>query len=279
MPVAIQRTRPGPLRLGLRVTLARAYPRVIGANREPSWIFFDIVLPLLATLALLYVYRALDAPPRFEGYVIVGGAMTAFWFATIWMMAMQLRWEKDGGNLEFYMAAPPSIMWVLAGMALGGSFSTTLRALAVVALGALAFEIPFVWANLGWALVAALACIAALYSVGMVAASLFLRFGRGVENALMTLQEPVFLVTGTFFPIRPLGLGITVAGSVIPLTLGVDALRQLLFVGEESSILPWQVETVILFGYTALMLVLARLALDYMERLAKRDGRLTLRWQ
>jgi ABC-2 type transport system permease protein len=279
MPPSGRRARPSWLLLGLRTTLARAYPRVIGANRELSWVFFDILLPLLAVLGLLYVYRALGAPPRFEGYVIVGGAMTSFWFATIWMMAMQLRWEKDGGNLEFYMIAPPSLMWVLAGMALGGSFSTTLRALTVVALGALAFEIPFVWTNLGWALLATLATITALYSVGMAAASLFLRFGRGVENVLMTLQEPVFLVTGTYFPVRALGLGLAMAGSLIPLTLGVDAQRQLLFAGEALPLLPWQAETVILAAYTALMGLGARFALDLMERWAKRDGRLTLRWQ
>jgi len=39
------------------------------------------------------------------------------------------------------------------------------------------------------------------------------------------------------------------------------------------------VETAILFAFTALFLVLARVALDHLERLSKREGRLTQRWQ
>jgi len=33
--------------LNLHAVVGRAYPRVIGANREPSWIFFEAFLPLL----------------------------------------------------------------------------------------------------------------------------------------------------------------------------------------------------------------------------------------
>ncbi|MDP8959599.1 MAG: ABC transporter permease [Actinomycetota bacterium] len=271
--------RPSWLRLGLRTALARAYPRVVGANREPSWVFFDVVLPLLATVALLYVYRGLGAPPRFEGYVIVGGAMTAFWINIIWMMALQFKWEKEGGNLELYMASPASLMWILVGMATGASFSTTLRALTVVGLGVFAFGVPFTWHNAGWGILAALFTIAALYGVGMMAASLFLKFGRGVENGMQTLQEPVYLLTGAFFPVRALGLGVAVAASVVPLTLGMDALRQLLLPGDALPLLSWPLEVLLLSAYTVLAVSAAHFSLRRMERAAKQDGRLTLRWQ
>jgi ABC-2 type transport system permease protein len=267
------------LALGLRTMIARAYPRVVGANREPSWIFFDVVLPLLATIALVYVYRSLGAPPQFEGYVIVGGAMTAFWLSTIWTMAMQFRWEKESGNLELYMQAPTHIMWILAGMAVGSSVSTTLRAATVVAIGVFGFHIPFDWSNAGWAAVAALSTIAALYGVGMIAASLFLKFGRGAENVIQTLQEPIYLVTGAYFPVRALGVALAAAGSIVPLTLGMDALRQLVLPGDAMPLLPWSAEIAILAGYTVAALGAAHLALARMTRAAKADGRLTLRWQ
>ena len=35
-------------RLFIQTVLARAYPRIIGQQREKSWMFFDIVMPLLA---------------------------------------------------------------------------------------------------------------------------------------------------------------------------------------------------------------------------------------
>ncbi len=41
---------------------ARAYPRLIGQQREKSWMFFDVFLPMLAVSAYVFVYRAIGAP-------------------------------------------------------------------------------------------------------------------------------------------------------------------------------------------------------------------------
>ena len=46
----------------LRAVGGRAYPRIRGMLREPSWVFFEILLPFLATSAFVFVYRALQAP-------------------------------------------------------------------------------------------------------------------------------------------------------------------------------------------------------------------------
>jgi ABC-2 type transport system permease protein len=271
--------RPGPLRHGLQTVIARAYPRVVGANREPSWVFFEVFLPLLATVALVMVYRALDAPPRFEGYVILGGAMTAFWLNTIWNMAAQFRWEKENGNLELYLASPVHLMWILTGMALGGSFSTSLKAAAVITLGAVVFDVPFIWSAWPVALLILLVTLAALYGVGMALSSLFLKFGRNAEQGISSLMEPVFLVSGAYFPVRALGVGAAVAGSLVPMTLGMDALRQVLFAGDAFELLAWPIEVLLLFVYAVMVMLIARWALKRMEYAAKVSGRLTLRWQ
>ena len=41
------------MELFLRTIVARAYPRVIGANREKSWIFFETLLPLLSVASTM----------------------------------------------------------------------------------------------------------------------------------------------------------------------------------------------------------------------------------
>ena len=48
----------------MRGIVGRAYPRVSGILREPSWLFFEIALPFLTTSGFVFVYRALQAPPR-----------------------------------------------------------------------------------------------------------------------------------------------------------------------------------------------------------------------
>jgi len=80
-------------RLFLKTILARAYPRIIGQQREKSWIFFEIFMPMLAVAAYVYVYRAIGAPEEYVGFVVVGGAMTAFWMNVLWSMSSQLYWE------------------------------------------------------------------------------------------------------------------------------------------------------------------------------------------
>jgi len=87
-------------RLFLQTVLARAYPRIIGQQREKSWMFFDIFLPMLAVSAYVFVYRAIGAPNEYVGFVVMGGAMTAFWMNVLWSMSSQLYWEKEMGNLS-----------------------------------------------------------------------------------------------------------------------------------------------------------------------------------
>jgi hypothetical protein len=56
----------------LRAVRGRAYPRVSGLLREKSWLFFEILLPFLTTSAFVFVYRALQAPPEYIGFVLGG---------------------------------------------------------------------------------------------------------------------------------------------------------------------------------------------------------------
>ena len=115
MTVAVSRTM-----LNVRALFGRSYPRVIGMQREPSWIFFETVLPLLGIAAYVFIYRgffdgalnspnaavrtaALETLNAMVGFVVLGGTMIAFWLNVLWSMASQLYWEKEMGNLQLYM--------------------------------------------------------------------------------------------------------------------------------------------------------------------------------
>jgi len=70
-----------------------------------------------------------------------------------------------------------------------------------------------------------------------------------------------------------------VAAGLIPLGLGVDAMRQVLLGAKARPLLPVGIEVLILIGFMILFLWLAHLSLAHLERLSKREGRLTQRWQ
>ena len=265
----------------LRAVGGRAYPRVTGLFREKSWIAFEILLPFLATSAFVFVYRALQAPSEYIGFVVLGGAMTAFWLNVIWMMASQLWWEKSQGNLELYFAAPMSIMSVLFGMAFGGMVMSSTRALVILVIATFVFGVQFAVEQ--WVLLFAVfvLTLAALYGLGMMLASLFLMWGREAFHLTQLFTEPVYFVSGLNFPVARLGLLGALALATIPLAVGLDAMRQLAFVDATFPIgtPPPAVEALILVAMTVVFLFAARWMLKTLERMARQEGRLSVRWQ
>jgi ABC-2 type transport system permease protein len=268
------------LELFFRAVVARAYPRVVAANRERSWLFFDVVLPLLATSAYVYVYRSLGAPGQFEAFALIGGAMTAYWLNMLWGMATQLYWEKEMGNLEALIMAPAPTMAIMLGMALGGLYSTTVRALAVMTAGSILFSVVLDLSGLLLVAAVFLATMAALYGMGITLSSLFFLYGREAWSGVSILQEPVYLGAGFYFPVKALGSLISLPASMIPLTLGLDAFRQLLVPGAETAgLFSVELELFLLVAQAALYVVLSAKVLDRLERAAREAGTLGLRGQ
>ena len=171
--------------------------------REKSWVFFELLLPFLATSAFVFVYRSLQAPSEYVGFVVLGGALTAFWLNVIWMMANQLYWEKSQGNLELYFAAPIDIMAILFGMAArrhGDERHARGRSILVVAswLFGVTFSVD------QWFLLVAVfvLTLTALYGLGMMLASLFLVWGREAYQLTAALHRARLLRLRTQLPGR-----------------------------------------------------------------------------
>jgi ABC-2 type transport system permease protein len=314
--------------LNLRAVVGRSYPRIVGANREPSWIFFEAFLPLLGIAAYVFIYQffgnqaiavitqttatapwgmcgthaCADATEQAQylaavnantnalvASVVLGGTMVAFWLNVLWSMASQLYWEKEIGNLQLYMMAPMNRMALLGGMAVGGMVMTSMRAVSTLVAGVLVFGVIFQVAN-PWLLLAVFfATLIGLYGLGMMFASLYLLWGREAWNLSALMEEPIFFSSGFYFPLGGLlripgwGPAIAIAGSFIPASIGLDALRQLTLgstaFGGTLWIFDVMTELEILVIMAVLFLILARYSLAYLETLAKREGKLTSRHQ
>ena len=263
-------------RLFLKTVLARAYPRVIGQQRDISWLLFDVLMPFGSMVAYVLVYQAIGAPREYVGFVVMGGAMTAFWMNILWSMSSQLYWEKESGNLGLYIAAPGSLTAILLGMALGGLVATSLRALVITVAGSLMFHVQYQVASYWQLFTVFTLAMVALYGMGMMLASAFLLFGREAWHMVNLAQEPVFLASGFYFPIKSFPFWVAAAASIIPLTLGMDAMRQLVFPsGFKIGFLTVSLEIGILLVLSVFFLVAAKILLAYMEKLAIREGRLT----
>jgi ABC-2 type transport system permease protein len=263
-------------KLFLQTIIARSYPRIIGQQRETSWVLFEIIMPLGAVVGYVLVYKALKAPQEYIGFVVMGGAMMAFWMNVLWSMSSQLYWEKETGNLALYIIAPNSMIAILLGMAVGGLVATLTRAIVIMLVGSWMFNIHYVVVDPLQLFAVFSLSMVALYGMGMMFASVFLLFGREAWAVSDLVSEPVNLVSGLYFPVKSLPFWIAAAASVIPLTLGLDAMRQLVFpTGVSLGFLSPGLEIGILAGLCVFFLVGAKLLLDYTERLSIREGRLT----
>jgi len=83
-------------------------------------------------------------------------------------------------------------------------------------------------------------------------------------------------LSGTFFPVRNFNFWVAAGASIIPLTLALDAIRQLTSSsGAALGFLDVGTEVAVLAGLSVVFLIAARFLLAQLERLAIAEGRLT----
>jgi len=265
------------IRFFIKVVIARAYVRVIGAQRELSWLVGDTLLPFLAVCAYVLVYRAMKAPPEYTGFVVLGGVIMTFWVHMLWMMAMQLFWEKEMGNLARYLMSPLPRPALLLGMALGGIIMTSSRALIIYLASRYVFDIRFSFNEPWLSLLIFVVTLCALYGMGMVLCSLFFIAGRGINYGMQAMHEPMFFLGGFYFPLKQLGMFTAIgAAAIIPVALGLDALRQTMLDSYQLGLLSPKVELSILSVMAVVFTWVSVLMIRRLEYLGRKMGKLTL---
>jgi len=261
---------------GFKAAIARSYVRVKGGNREPSWLVWEVFLPLLMISSVVYTYQNLNAPREFVGFVILGGAMMSFWFNVLWGMGSVMYWERERGNLEVFIVTGAPLYGLLLGMALGGMFNTTIRALAIVLIGVFVFNAYFNPVGIPGAILIFILTLAALYSLGLSLASIYLMYARSGWRASELLSEPMMFISGMYYPITVFPFLLQLIASLFPLAIGIDGIRMCLILGSSINNLIWHIAMLIVM--TIILLWIGLKILRYMEMRARREGRLILRW-
>jgi ABC-2 type transport system permease protein len=266
------------LRHATQSVVARAYPRVFGMLREPSWLFFDLVFPILGMSALIFLLRSRGADETWISATILASALLTFWTSVIWMMAGQFRWERDSGNLTLYITAPVGLGSITLGMAIGGALGMAIRAAVVIVAGTVFFGAHYdVHEPLLLALTLLLG-VAAMYALGACLAAFFLISGRQADHLGDLLNEPMQLLGGLFAPVRSLGIVGIAAIGILPLAPAADALRQIAVPQlAASGLLPVPIELSILTVMLVIFSIGSHFALAYIERAGRAGGRLLTR--
>lgn len=265
-------------RHALQSIAGRAYPRVFGMLREPSWLFFDLVFPILNMSSIVFLLRSRGVDDAWVSATILASALLTFWASVIWMMGAQFHWERDSGNLTLYITAPVGLGSIALGMAVGGAIGVLIRAAIIVAAGSVLYGATYAVADPLLFAGTLLAGIAAMYSLGICLSSIFLISGREADHLGGLLNEPMQLFGGVYAPVRNLGPIGLVAVGILPLAPAIDALRQLALpqLGA-NGLLPVPVEIALLVAMSVFFGVLGRRLLAYIERVGRAGGRLLTR--
>lgn len=263
--------------LWIRTVYARAWIRLKSIYGEPLWLVVGVVFPLFTSFALAFLYTS-SGSAALAGFAILGGVMVSFWGNVIWSMAAQFYWDKQEGMFEIYLVSPAPMTGILVGMSIGGFAATGPSALFVAVVGWHYFgsAVNPSWPLLG---ITFLLTISALYALGMLLASLYLVYGRNVEAINDTARDSVSLVSGVYFPTigvgSPFPLALQAAVSLIPLTIGMDAIRRAIFY--PSDVLQISEELVVLAAMSAVLVLLSVRAVRYLRTKGRRDGTLVVK--
>jgi ABC-2 type transport system permease protein len=262
----------------VRTMKGRAVVRIWSIFGEPLWVIVNVGFPILSSMALAILYRSTGLG-EYTGFAILGGVMISFWGNVLWSMASQFNWDKQEGLFEIYLTSPAPLSAILIGMSVGGIVGTAPSAIAVAIVGELLFH-PVILAA-SWIAVGLtfFLTLGSLYALGMLLASLYLTYGRAAESMNDTLQEPVSMLSGVYFPsigsLSPFPFAMQVAASLIPLTIGMDSLRKTLFYNEGFAAV-WP-EMLALAAITVVLLWASSYALRALENKGRREGTVTIR--
>ena len=240
-------------------------PRAVVARSSRS------LLPFLTTSAFVFVYRALGAPEAYIGFVVLGGAMTAFWLNVVWMMAAQLYWEKSQGNLELYFAAPMNLMAILFGMAVGGLVMSSTRAVAVLVIATIVFGVDVQRRAVAAADRRVLPdAVRALRPRDDAREPVPAVGPRGVPHDPAASSSRCTSCRGSTSRSAGWARSARSPSPLIPFAVGLDAMRQLVFAGQPyiTGTPSPEVEALILVVMTVVFTVLAR----WMIRAHRADG-------
>jgi ABC-2 type transport system permease protein len=151
----------------------------------------------------------------------------------------------------------------------------------VLGVGTIVYGVSFSVQQWGLLLAVFFLTMAALYGLGMMLSSLFVLWGREAWHLTQLLQEPVYFVSGLNFPVGRLGFLGALAIAIIPLAVGLDAMRQLAFAAGlgPTGTPPPEIEALVLVAMTVVFIFLARVMLRALERLAREKGRISARWR
>jgi ABC-2 type transport system permease protein len=189
---------------------------------DPQWIIPNIIAPFVFTFVALTLFKNSTGP--FGLYAVLGGGMMGMWGNTIYASGFAIEFEKWQGTLEAVLAAPAKLLHVITGRAVSNALFGLTNMVAVFIIGTAAFRISLGIADPLLFVVSLMLTLLSVSALGLIFASSFV-LSRSAQALTNGLETPLYIVSGSMFPIALLPFWVHPAAYILGPTWGVDAIR------------------------------------------------------
>jgi ABC-2 type transport system permease protein len=236
--------------------------RIFWRSREAAVFIFVFPLLLYVLLGSLYSGEIDDEAAvdvLLAGLFGYGAANTAFAGLAIILVS-----RREAGVLKRLRATPLPPATYLGAVLLSTLVLFALQAVALLALGAIAFDasMPENWLGFAGAVVLGVGCFAGL---GVGAAAL-IRSAEGVSAVVNVVVLPMAFLSGSFGPTDDYPAFLQAVSDVLPLTYFLDVVTSVYLEGESILADPGSLAIVVAWGVAGLAVALRRFSWMPRER-------------
>jgi ABC-2 type transport system permease protein len=191
---------------------------------DPQWIIPNIIAPFIFTLVAFFLFQGETSTSSFLLYLVLGSGLMGMWGTTIYASANSIGFDRWNGTMESTLAAPIPLSWIALGRVLFNTLQGVLNAVFILIIGLLWFRVGFTLVNPPAFFFASVVTFLSLSSFGLLMTTILLlsRKGGFITNSM---EIPVYIATGTMFPVILLPVIYLPFAFMLAPTWGIEAIR------------------------------------------------------
>jgi ABC-2 type transport system permease protein len=237
---------------------------------DPQWIVPSIIAPFVFTLVAFFLFGG-QSSSSFLLYLVLGSGLMGMWGTTIYGSANSIGFDRWNGTMEATLAAPIPLSWIALGRVLFNTFEGVINAVLILVIGLTWFKVGFGVVSPPLFLLAAVTTFLSLSAFGLMMCTVLVltRKGGFITNSM---EIPVYIATGTMFPVSILPFIALPFALILAPTWGIEAIR-LSSLPNYSGLATGYWEDLLIMGVeTAAYLGLSFVLFKKVEAYAKRNG-------
>jgi len=238
---------------------------------DPTWLVPTIIAPFVFTMVAFFLFAGQTSSSSFLLYLVLGAGLMGMWGTTIYASANSINFDRWNGTMESTLAAPIPITWIALGRVLFNTVEGVFNAFVILVIGLAWFRVGFSLVNPALFIVASLSTFVSLSAFGLILCTVLVltRKGGFITNSM---EIPVYIATGTMFPVILLPLVTLPFSFMLAPTWGIEAIRLSALKGYTGLGTGYWTDLLILWAETIVYLGLAFVLFKRVEAYAKRTG-------